>query len=148
MLEPSSRQTVEPASCSQLIQLGRPAATVHGGLRRLASQGPINLSSISRGTLMANSGECGWSRSKYGPCHGGMSHTPLPSDSPFCALTLGGPLASDTPLQLAQLGLAAHVNPTLAGSCSAVVGTLHDPLALVLRQGALSARKAYAPLVN
>src|SRR5262245_59967807 len=69
-----------------------------------------------------------------GSRHSGVSHTPLPSDSPG-ALALGDPLASDTPLHLGQLGLAAHVHTTLAGSSSAVVGTFHEPLALVLRQG-------------
>src|SRR5690242_8164189 len=82
-----------------------------------------------------------WRRRYYsrslesGPRHGGVSHTPLPSDSPG-ALTLVDPLASDTPLQLGQLGLAAHVHATLARSSPTVVGAFHDPLALVLRRGA------------
>jgi hypothetical protein len=37
------------------------------------------------------------------------------------ALSLGYPLASDTLLQLAKLGLAAHVHTTLAGSSSAIM---------------------------
>jgi len=72
-----------------------------------------------------------------------MSHAPRAGDSPF-ALTLGDPLASDTPLQLGQLGLAAHVHTTLAGSSSTVVGALPDPLALVLRQGAQEGDEASA----
>jgi hypothetical protein len=48
-----------------------------------------------------------------GPRHGGVSHTPFASDSPG-ALTLGDALASDTPLQLRQLGLAAQMHPTPA----------------------------------
>jgi len=69
-----------------------------------------------------------------GPCHGGVSHAPLPGDSP-CTLALGDALASNAPLQIGQLWLATHVHPTLAGSSSALVGSLHDPLAFVLRQG-------------
>jgi hypothetical protein len=78
-----------------------------------------------------------------GPRHGGVSHAPLPSDGPG-ALTLGDPLACDTPLQLGQLGLAAHVHTTPAGSNSAIVGTLHDPLALVFSQGAQEGDEAAA----
>src|SRR5262245_31934485 len=70
-----------------------------------------------------------------GPCHGGVSHAPLLGDRPG-TLALGNALASDATLQLGQLGLAPHVHSTLAGSSSAVVGALHDPLAFVLRQGA------------
>jgi hypothetical protein len=72
-----------------------------------------------------------------------MSHAPLPGDGPG-AFALGNPLASDTPLQLRQLGLAAHVHPTFAGSSSAIVGTLHDPLALVFGQGAQEGDEAAA----
>src|SRR5262245_48148506 len=74
------------------------------------------------------------------PCHGGVSHAPLLSDSPG-ALALGDPLASDATLQLGQLGLATHVHPTLPGSSSALVGSLHDPLAFVLCQGLGKAMK-------
>jgi hypothetical protein len=70
-----------------------------------------------------------------GPCYGGVSHAPLLGDRPG-TLALGDALASDSTLQLGQLGLATHVQPTPSGSSSAVVGTLHDPLALVLRQSA------------
>jgi hypothetical protein len=52
------------------------------------------------------------------------------------ALAFGDALASNAPLQLAQLGFATHVHPSPPRSSSAVVGTLHDPLAFVLRQGA------------
>jgi hypothetical protein len=47
-------------------------------------------------------------------------------------------------LQLGQLGIAAHVYTTLAGSSSAIVGTLHDPLALVFSQGAQEGDEAAA----
>src|SRR5262245_14598448 len=70
-----------------------------------------------------------------GPCHGGVSHTPFPCDRPG-TLALGDTLTSYAPLQVGQLRLATHMHPTLACSSSAVIGTLHDPLALVLRQGA------------
>src|SRR5262249_12177913 len=77
------------------------------------------------------------------PCYGGVSHAPLLGDGPG-TLALGNALASDAPLQLSQLGLAPHVHPTLAGSSSAVVGSLHDPLAFVLRQGAQKRDEAAA----
>src|SRR5262249_61726540 len=66
-----------------------------------------------------------------------------PCDRPG-TLALGDALASDAPLQLGQLGLATHVHPTLAGGSSAIIGTLHDPLALVLRQGAQERDEAAA----
>src|SRR5262249_16996652 len=66
-----------------------------------------------------------------------------PCDRPG-TLALGDALASDAPLQLGQLGLATHVHPTLAGGSSAVIGTLYDPLALVLRQGAQERDEAAA----
>src|SRR5262245_63884180 len=70
-----------------------------------------------------------------GQCYGGVTHTPLLGDRPG-TLALGDALASDAPLQVGQFRLATHVHPTLAGSSSPVIGTLHDPLALVLHQGA------------
>jgi|SRR5262245_11416529 len=70
-----------------------------------------------------------------GPCYRGVSHAPFLGNRPG-ALALGNALASDAPLQLGQLGLATHVHPTLSGTSSAIVGTLHDPPAFVLRQGA------------
>jgi hypothetical protein len=79
-----------------------------------------------------------------GPCYGGVSHAPLLGDGPG-TLALSDALASDTPLQLGHLGLATHVNPTLAGTSSAVVGTLQDPLAFVLRQGAQESDEAAIP---
>src|SRR5262245_30465546 len=87
--------------------------------------------------LPAQRGEASAARSLLcdGPCYGGVSHTPFPCDRPR-TLALGDALASDAPLQLSQLGLATHLHPTLACSSSAVIGTLHDPLVLVLRQGA------------
>jgi hypothetical protein len=75
-----------------------------------------------------------------GPRHSGVGHTPLLSDRPG-TLALGDALASNEPLQLVQLGLATHVRPTLAGSSSALVGTLHDPLAFVLCQWFRNAMK-------
>jgi hypothetical protein len=71
------------------------------------------------------------------PRHCGVSYSPLTRDSPG-ALSLGDPLARDPSLQLGQLRLAAHMHPTLAGSGSTVVGTLHDPLALVITQSQVS----------
>src|SRR5215475_11249836 len=76
-----------------------------------------------------------------GPCYGGVSHAPLLGDRPG-TLALGNALASDAPLQLGQLELATHVHPTLVGSSSTLVGTLHDPLAFVLRQGAQESDEA------
>src|SRR5262249_17577052 len=70
-----------------------------------------------------------------GPCYGSVSHPPFLGDRPG-TLALGDALASDATLQLGQLGLATQVHPTLAGSSSTVVGTLPDPLAFVLCQGA------------
>src|SRR5215472_2298718 len=70
-----------------------------------------------------------------GSRQGGVSHAPLSGDRTG-TLPLGKTLASNATLQLGQLGLATHVHPTFAGSSSTIVGTLHDPLALVLRQGA------------
>jgi hypothetical protein len=63
-----------------------------------------------------------------------VSHAPLLGNRPG-TFAFGDALASNAPLQLGQLGLATHVHPTLAGSNSAVVGTLHDPLAFVLGKG-------------
>src|SRR5215510_8821178 len=87
--------------------------------------------------LTAQRGEASAARSLLcdGPCYGGVSHTPFPCDRPG-TLALGDALASDAPLQVGQLRLATHMHPTLACSSSAVIGTLHDPLALVLSQGA------------
>jgi hypothetical protein len=68
------------------------------------------------------------------PCYSGVSQAPFLRDRPG-ALPFGNALASDAPLQLCQLGFATQVHPTLTGSSSAVIGTLHDPLAFVLRQG-------------
>src|SRR5262249_54748306 len=78
-----------------------------------------------------------------GPCYGGVSHTPFPCDRPG-TLALGDALASDAPLQVGQLRLATHMHPTFACSSSAIIGTLHDPLALVLRQGAQERDEAAA----
>ena len=84
------------------------------------------------------------------PCYICVSHAPLPGDSPR-TLALADALASDTPLQLGQLGPATHVHPALSGSSSAVVRTLHDPLAFVptraLRK-AMKPRPAYWPLLD
>ena len=70
-----------------------------------------------------------------GPRYGRVSHAPLLGDRPG-TLAFGDALPSDATLQLGQLGLATHMHTTLAGCSSAVVGTLHDPLAFVLREGA------------
>src|SRR5215831_20714379 len=76
-----------------------------------------------------------------GSRQGGVSHAPLSGDRTG-TLPLGKTLASNATLQLGQLGLATHVHPTFAGSSSTIVGTLHDPLALVLRQGAQESDEA------
>ena len=78
-----------------------------------------------------------------GPRHGGVSHAPLLSDRPG-TLTPGDAFASNAPLQIGQLGFATHVHSALPGSSSAVVGTLHDPLAFLLRQGAQESNEANA----
>src|SRR5215468_9681263 len=76
-----------------------------------------------------------------GSRQGGVSHAPLSGDRTG-TLPLGKTLASNAPLQIGQLGLEPHVDHTLAGSSSAIVGTLDDPLAFVLRKGAQESNEA------
>ena len=77
------------------------------------------------------------------PRNGGVRNTPLLGDRSG-TLALGDALASNAPQQIGQLGFATHGHSTLARSSSTTVGTLHDPLAFLLRQGAQESNEANA----
>jgi hypothetical protein len=59
------------------------------------------------------------------PCYGGVSQPPLPGNRPG-TVALGDALASDAPLQLGQLGLATHVDPSWVRNQTTALG---DPVA-------------------
>jgi hypothetical protein len=114
-----------PCSISSFAQIwGR--RLLRAWPRLTAVRGSIRECPTSRHARLGRTLLCNGSR------QGGVSHAPLSGDRTG-TLPLGKALTSDAPLQIGQLGLATHVNPTLAGSGPALVGTLHDPLTLVQR---------------